>query len=262
MPEVGDARARYFRQLKRLRRSARRWSVLAGGLGGAAIVLTPYAGLGIPDAIWAASAGGSIALAAWRWVDLRALAAQPAPPAPDPALVGQRMRQRLESVVYGLPGGKEMLGELRRQRDRARVRGSAVADAWRRLDRAALALQGLSSQLTGPGEVAVLEATVAERALRELGERAAGVERGMRFGGAEMGIAEAHGTLVQQFEQGVTAYEELVGAAAAYVAEDGRSTLEHPSVGRLTEATDLLRGIAYGFVELRDASTTRLRPQT
>ncbi|MGW1449167.1 phage shock envelope stress response protein PspM, partial [Micromonospora sp. NPDC002411] len=75
---MADERTRYFRRLGRLRRSARRWSVLAGGLGGAAAVLTPYAGLGLPDAAWAGAAGSAVALAAWRWIDVRALAAQPA----------------------------------------------------------------------------------------------------------------------------------------------------------------------------------------
>ncbi|RQX21270.1 hypothetical protein DLJ57_26800 [Micromonospora chalcea] len=31
---MADERARHFRRLRRLRNSARRWSVLAGGLGG------------------------------------------------------------------------------------------------------------------------------------------------------------------------------------------------------------------------------------
>uniref|UniRef100_UPI00157BE7A3 S8 family serine peptidase n=1 Tax=Micromonospora maritima TaxID=986711 RepID=UPI00157BE7A3 len=54
-----DERARHFRRLRRLRGSARRWSVLAGGLGGAAAVLTPYAGLGLADAAWAGGADGA-----------------------------------------------------------------------------------------------------------------------------------------------------------------------------------------------------------
>lgn len=77
---MADERTRYFRRLSRLRRSARRWSVTAGGLGGAAAILTPYAGLGLPDAAWAGAAGGSVVLALWRWADLRILAARPAPP--------------------------------------------------------------------------------------------------------------------------------------------------------------------------------------
>jgi len=75
-----DERARYFRRLKRLRGSARRWSVLGGGLTAATVVLTPYSGIGIADAIWAGAAGASVALAWWRWSDHRALAALPAPP--------------------------------------------------------------------------------------------------------------------------------------------------------------------------------------
>ena len=45
-----DERTRYFRRLKRLRGSARRWSVIGGGLAAATAVLTPYAGIGIADA--------------------------------------------------------------------------------------------------------------------------------------------------------------------------------------------------------------------
>ena len=72
-----DERARYFRRLRRLRRSARRWSVFAGTFAGASVVLVPYGGLGWPDAIWTALTGGTAALTFWRWSDLRELAAQP-----------------------------------------------------------------------------------------------------------------------------------------------------------------------------------------
>jgi len=246
-----DERARYHRRLRRLRRTARRWSVLAGALGGAAAVLTPYSGLDLIDAFWAAAAGGSVMLAGWRWLDYRELAAQPAPPALDPATAAEGTRRRVEALVAGFPGGREAIGELRRHGDRIRLRGSAVAPGWHRLDRAAAALDSLAPRLGGHGEAAVLEAAVAERGLRELAKRAAGVERGLRYGGSHESLGQAHSALVAQFEQGVTAYEELVGAAAGCVAEDGRTTLEHPSVSRLTEATDLLRGIALGFAELR-----------
>jgi hypothetical protein len=44
-----------------------------------------------------------------------------------------------------------------------------------------------------------------------------------------------------------------VAAAASYVAEDGRSPNDqHPTLARLTEATDMLRGIADGLSELRN----------
>jgi hypothetical protein len=246
-----DERARYGRRLRRLRRAARRWSVLAGALGGAAAVLTPYSGLGVIDAFWAAAAGASVMLAIWRWVDYRALAAQAVPPALDPAGAGDRARSRVEAFVAGLPGGREALAEVHRQADLIRLRGSAVASGWQRLDRAAAVLNSLALRPGGPGETAKLEAAVAERELRELAKRAAGVERGLRYGGSHACLNHALNALVGQFEHGVTGYEELVGAAAAYLAEDGRTAPQRPSVSRLTDTTDLLRGIALGLAELR-----------
>jgi len=247
-----DAQAKHFRRLRRLRRSARRWSVSAGILTGAAAVLTPYSGLGLPDAFWAAAAGGSIVLAGWRWVDLRTFAALPPPPAPDPVEAAARTRRKVEAFVTALPGGQGALAELKRHRERAKLSGSAVASGWRRLDRAALTLGGLAGRLGGPGENAVLEAAVAERGLRELADRTASVERGMRFatGESHAALGQAHRALVVQFEEGVTAYEGLVGAAAAYVAEDGQ-TMTDPSVTRLNDAAELLRAVAAGFAELR-----------
>ena len=56
----------------------------------------------------------------------------------------------------------------------------------------------------------------------------------------------------EQFSAGVSASERLVAAAAGYVAEDGRAPNDqHPAVGRLMEAADLLRGVADGLSELR-----------
>jgi hypothetical protein len=246
-----NERARYGRRLRRLRRATRRWSVLAGALTAAAAVLTPYAGLGLVDAFWAAAAGGSVMLAIWRWVDYRALAAQSVPPALDPAAASDRARGRVRAFVAEFPAGREALAELRRQVDRVRIRGYAVASGWRRLDRAAAVLNSLALRPDGPGETAMLEAAQAERGQRELARRAVGVERGLPYGRSDESLGQALSALVARFEQGVTAYEELVGAAAAYLAEDARMTEEHPSVSRLAEATDLLRGIALGLAELR-----------
>jgi hypothetical protein len=259
---VADQRARYFRRLRRLRGSARRWSVLAGGLGGAAAILTPYAGLGLPDAAWAAAAGGSIALAAWRWADLRVLAARPAPPPPDPALTAEQTRARLVAAVERLPAGRGALAEVRRQRARMALRGSAASGPWARLDRAALTLTGLAGRLTGPADPVVLEAAVAERSLRDLADRVASVEKALRFadGESRTSLKAAHQTLATQLDGGVTAYERLVAAAAGYVAEDGRTADEHHSVSRLTEATDLLRGIAAGLAELRPPANPMQAP--
>ena len=246
-----DERTRYFRRLKRLRSSARRWSVVGGGLAAAAAVLTPYSGIGLPDAAWAAGAGASVALAWWRWSDHRALAAIPAPPAPDPALAGQR----LLAVVERFPAGRQVMQEVRRQRSRHALRGSAVAQAWDRLDQAATTLGGLAGRLTGPGEAAVLEAAVAERWLRDLGQRVASVERAIQFSPSDQrpALEIAHESLAGQFTEGVTAYEGLVAAAAGWVAEDGQPVVEgmHPAFSRLTEATDRMRGMAEGLSELR-----------
>lgn len=250
---MADARDRYFRRLRRLRRSARRWSVLAASLTGSAAVLTPYQGLGLADAAWAAAAGGSLMLAGWRWADLRALAAQPPPPPPDPAQVAERTRARLVAAVQRLPGGDDLLREVRRQRDRLLLRGSAGADAWMRLDQAAATLAGLADRLTGPGAAAAAEAEAAERSLRDLAHRLASVEKALRLApdDARAHLTEAHADLVEQLTTGVTAYERMVAAAAAYVAEDTRLTRDDTSAARLTEASDLLRGIADGLAELR-----------
>lgn len=250
-----DERTRYFRQVRRLRRAARRWSALAGGFGGAAAVLTPYHGLGLPDAGWAAAAGISVVLAVWRWSDLRELTSRPAPPPPDPALVAQRNRQKLEAAVARLPAGQLVVDEVRRAQGRMRLRGTASADAWARLDRAAATLAGMAGRLGGHAEGALREAAAAEVGLRDLAERAASVERGLRVAppDASVGLDRSHRELIAQLDEGVCAYERLVAAAAGYLAEESRPAAEHPSVAGLTEATDLLRGVAAGLAELRTA---------
>lgn len=250
---MADERTRYFRRLRTLRAATRRWSVLASGLTGAAAVLTPYQGLGLPDAVWAAAAGGSVMLAAWRWSDLRALAATPAPPPVDPAVAAQRTRARLVATVEALPAGRETLAGVRRHRTRLALRGSATAAGWQRLDRAASTMDRLADRLAGPAAPAALEAAVARQSLLELAHRVVAVEKALRFAPADsrevLGIS--HRELVERFEAGVAAYERLVAAAAGYLAEEGRTGPVDPGVARLTEATDLLRGVAAGLAELR-----------
>jgi hypothetical protein len=246
-----DQRDRYFRQLRRLRRSARRWSVLAGTLAGATAVLLPYRGVGWPDAIWAALTGGSAAMTWWRWSDLRALAAQPAPAALGPAEAAAATQARIEAVVSRLPVGRTALSELRRMQSRARVRGSSVVPVWNRLDRAAQTMAGLAGRLAGVPLPVVGEAADAERTLRDLGERAAAVERATRMDAASASLAASHAELVARFTEGVGAYERLVAAAAGYVAEDARLVVDGSSTGRLRDATDLLHGITLGLSELR-----------
>jgi hypothetical protein len=243
-----DERARYGRKLRRLRRAARRWSVLAGMLGGATAVLAPYAGLSLIDALWSAAAGGSVVLAGWRWAEYRALAMQPAPTVVDV----DRGRARVEALLGSLPpSGRQLVSGLRRQADRYRLRGSAIAPAWRRLDRAAVVLDNLALDPGGPAETAVLEAAAAEPGLRNLGKHAAMVERGLPYARSRESVDRSLNALVAQFEQGVTAYEDFVGAAVTCIAEAGRTTSDHQSLSRLTEAADLLHGIALGFAELR-----------
>ncbi|MFI7429363.1 hypothetical protein ACIBPB_20435 [Micromonospora sp. NPDC049836] len=255
---MADERARHFRRLRRLRRSARRWSVLAGGLGGAAAVLTPYAGLGLPDAAWAGAAGSAVAFAAWRWIDLRALAAAPPPPALDPAQAAARSRARLVAAVERLPVGPGVLAEVRRVRSRLALRGTAAGEAWARLDRASLTLAGMAGRLSGLAEPAVQEATEADHSLRELAWRVASIERALRLD-RQGPLAEVHATLTAQLESGVDAYERLVVAAAGYLAEDTRPATEHPAAARLTEATDLLHGVAAALAELRPTAPLRTR---
>jgi hypothetical protein len=240
-----DARAKHLKRLRRLHRSARGWSVRAGLLVGATAVLVPYRGLGLPDAFWAAAAGGSLAVTAWRWLDYRALRAEPVPAAVDPALAGALARDRLTSAVRRFPVGRTVLDEFDRQRSALRLRGLTVAEAWRRLDRASMMLSGLSGRLGPTAESAVLEAAVAERSLRELAERTAAVERTMRLGPAGEGLKPAHASLTAQLESGVTAYEQFVAAAAGCVAE------EDTAVRSLAEATAFLKGVAEGLADLR-----------
>lgn len=258
---MADPRARYFRNLRRLRRSARRWSVLAGGLGGAAVVLTPYAGPGLPDAVWAGLAGASGVLTLWRWRDLRELAAQPAPEPLDPAVAAERTRAMIVAAVQRLPAGRGALAGVRRQRGRLGVRGTAAARPWARLDRASTTLSGLSGRLGGPAEAAVLEATVAERGLRDLAHRLVAVERALKFAPQDSrpALRDAHSGLLAQLTGGVEAYERLVAAAAGYLAEDGRVVTDHPATARLTEAADMLRHVAVGLAELRSSTGPVLR---
>jgi hypothetical protein len=254
---VADARARYFARLGRLRRSTRRWSVLAGALTAATAVLLPYHGIGLPDAFWAAGAGGSAVLAWWRFTDSRVLAAQDPPPPLTAAERADHNQRRLENLVSKLPIGRAAIAEMHRARHLSRLRGSTVASVGARLDRAGKTLAGIAGRVD-PEVLA--EALQAERALRDLAERTAGVERALTLpkgaAGAHEQLAAAHADLVEQLTGGVTAYEGLVSAAASVVAEDGR--LGQPvATSRLTEAADRLRGVAEGLAEF----TTRREPK-
>ncbi|MEV8512901.1 hypothetical protein [Dactylosporangium sp. NPDC051484] len=252
---MASDRTKHLKRLRKLHRSARGWSVRAGLLTGATAVLVPYSGLGLADAFWAAAAGGSIAVAVWRWIDYRAFRALPVPPEPDPALAGAVARDKLVGLVQRLPAGRTAVAEYDRQREAFKLRGLTVAEPWRRLDRASGMLSGLVGRLGPAAETAVLDAAVAERQLRDLAQRCASVERAMRIGPAGEGLRPAHWALSEQLEQGVTAYEQFVTAAAGCVAEDSTA------VGSLTDATAFLRGVAEGLADLRNPQAAP-RPQT
>ncbi len=241
-----DERTKHTRQLKRLRAAARRWSVLAGTLAGATAVLIPYGGLSAGDAGWAAAAGGSLVLTAWRWTDYRAFADRPVP-----AAGANRVAARVDAFLGGVPWASELVLGLRRHVERGPLRGSAVAPGWARLDRAAAVLDNLAPRPDSPVETAAREAAEAERGLRQLAKRAAGLERGRPYVGYAESFDRSLTTLVSQFNDGVQAYEDLVGAAVACGVEEGRTIPDHDSLSRLVEAADLLRGVAQGFVELR-----------
>lgn len=257
---MADPRARHLTRLRWLRRSARWWTVTAGGLVGATLVLLPYDGIGLPDAFWAAGAGSSVAIAFWRWADLRALAAQPVPEPLSESARASRNQQRLERIVGRLPIGRTAIGELHRVQHLSKLRGSAVADAGSRLDRAAKSLAGLGAQV---GTDVLDEARAAERGLRDLAERAAAVERVLRLPATTAGprdqLVTAHVDMVAQLTDGVGAYEGFVTAAASVVAENG--LLGEPiAKGRLTEASDKLRGMAEALAEFSAAGRVGRRP--
>src|SRR5688572_21784104 len=94
-----DPRTKHLRTVRRRQRAARRWSVIGGGLTGAAAILAPYAGLGLPDAFWAAGAGMSAVLAVWRWRDYREIRALPVPEPMDPAAQAAELRRKVVSAV-------------------------------------------------------------------------------------------------------------------------------------------------------------------
>ena len=256
---MADPRAKHFQRLRRLRRSARRWSVVAGSLVATTAVLVPYHGIGLIDAVWAAAAGGAATITWWRWSDARELAAQPAPEPLDPALRAAENQRRLESLVSKLPAGRAVVAELHRVQHLTKLRGSAVASAGTRLDKAARSLSALAGQVAPD---VLVEGRAAEKALRDLAERAAGIERVLRLPpqapGAHDLLSSAHAEMVEQFTAGVQAYEGYVAAAASVVAETGRMGGQAAAVDRLVEAGDRLRGMAEAMNEMTTTLSTKL----
>lgn len=253
---MAETRAARLRRLTRLRNAARRWVVLAAGLAGATAVLTPYAGIGLPDAAWAAGAGVSVALAVFRWRDYRILAALPLPPDQPKLAPGEATRNAMRAALSANPTARAAVDEISRRAARHRFRGSAAAPARDRLDVAA----GTLSQLRGAsGEQvveAVQEAAVAERSLRDLTERVLTLERALKFAAPDgrRGLTEARTLLLARLDDGVATYERLVAAVATCVAEDGISG-DPVARTRLTDAADKMAAFAAGLAELRDLRT-------
>lgn len=244
-----DEHARYHRRLRKLRGSVRRWTVLAGGLAGTTVVLVPLAGLGAADAVWAGLTGAAAVMAWWRWSDRRELAGQPAPPPGDPALAGDRWL----SALQHLPGGFNVAENIRRQRVRHGLRGSAAVEAWERLDRSARTMRELRSRLGGVDTEAAQEAAAVERELRELTDRIVGLEQALRTAPAEArpSLRELRGDHVNHLRDGAAAYEQFVVAAAGYVSESARTGPRVSAMTGLNQATDRLRGVTAGLAELR-----------
>ena len=247
-----DERTRYFRRLRRLRASARRWTVLTGGFVGATAILAPYQGLGPADAIWAGLAGAAAGLTWWRWSDARQLAAQPVPDPPDPALADERWLNRLAHM----PGGYGLAEMIRRHRTRGALRGSEAVHVWERFDRAVRSLQALRPRLHSAPEGTLTQATRVERGLHELTHRIAALEQSLRLAPLE---AQAHlRTLrdahVSQLERAVVSYEQFVAAAAGWLAESERLGGAATDISGLSDATDRLRGVTAGLAELRTGS--------
>lgn len=253
-----DERSRHLRQLRRLRSSVRRWTVTAAALAGAAVVVVPYQGLGAFDAVWAGLAGGSLALAGWRWADHRALAARPVPDQLDPALASDQWL----SLIAQVPGGHAIAERARRARTKGALRGSAAVPAWERLDRASRSLRELTVRLAALDREAAAEAAAAERRLRELTSRIAGLEEALRLAPGEAhpplaGLRDEHLT---QLEAGVVAYEQFVVAAAHHLSESERIGARDDALAGLTDATDRLRGVTEGLAELRRLDQPAAQP--
>lgn len=244
------------KRLRRRLRSARRWSVMTGLFGGAAGVLVPLGGLSAWDAIWTALFGGSAMLATFRWSDYRKLAK--ALPAENEQLAVYGTAA-LSAEVQSITGA--IAGKVKRGRQAVQYRNSAASHGWQRLEAAALAFDEIAPRLAGPAADTLVDVRESQRALRDLAEQIRGVEKSLDITPPERRgtLTQTHGMMVERFETGVAAYEDLVGAAAQVVAEqgalDGIVSGEDPTMTRLTEATTKLSGLAEGFGEMRQFHT-------
>lgn len=250
---MGETRDQRLRRLRRLRRSSRRWSVLSGGLAGAAAVLVPYAGLGLPDAAWAAAAGASLVLAVFRRRDYTALAAAPLPAERPQLGSAGPARAVLRAALDAHPTARAAFGEMSRRTQRRRFRDSGAAEAWARLDAASTTLSDVGGPMAEQVREALEEAAAGERALRDLAGRVLTVERAQRFAAPDtrQSLSDARAMLLTRLEDGVSTFERLVAAAAACAAEHGAAADDLSSI-RLADAADQMAAFALSLAELRD----------
>lgn len=111
-----------------------------------------------------------------------------------------------------------------------------------------------------PGKPTWHEATTAAAALREQGARLVAVESAVKGAGeASPELREARQVMLDRLEDGVGAYDRLVGAAAEAVAASGRAAPDTPSVRRLEESADALLGLARGLREVSDLLPPSIR---
>jgi hypothetical protein len=229
---VRDPHAAHVRRLDRSRRRARRATVTAAALGGAAAVALPYAGLGLPDLAWAGAAAGAAAHGVLRWRDDRALRALPVPEAGAP-------------VAAVVP----VLAVALRARARFTSRGTGAAPLLRRLDRASRAMTLVVARMGSGAADTRREAHAAERALRAAAARLVAVERAAAVAPADARarLDAGAGTLRGGLADGVAAYERLVAAAGECLAADGAA--DGMVLRGLADATDALGGLAAGLAE-------------
>jgi hypothetical protein len=239
-----DPRERHLRALRRARGRARRWVVTASMAAGVAAVAVPLGGLTWVDAIWTGIFGGSAAIAVFRVRDQRSLQAMPVPePLPPPAQDNQTL-----AIARQLAGGTMV-----RWSDRRAVRGTPGSDLLKRIDRASAALPPMLTRVRGAVNGAIdpsKEAQYAERALRDAVRRYSGVHRAIAIAPPEAApaVRAAASSLHDRIGAGISAYEQLVVAAAECVAADGFA--DQIMMSRITEATDALRAMARTLGEL------------
>lgn len=257
---MADARERHLRRLRRALGSARRWTVVGAVLSGATAVLVPYAGVGLPDAFWAAAAGGSVVMAVFRWRDHRQLTRLPIPPPeerPELSGRGQLAHGALRAVVAANPVVKAAVDDVGRRAGRRRFRGSAAAPAWDRLDAASATLREIRGPVGEQVGEALREAAAGERSLRDLAGRVATTERALRFAKADTRgrLTEVRQVLLTRLDDGVGTYERLAAAAASCAAEHGVAA-DPIAATRLTDAADRMAAFAQALSELRDVRVT------